>query len=74
MSKACTLRILELKMPPQMAEKCWLKPQTLKEEKDLLKCLATSVPGDLETSVAFLTFLKVTHWLQGSACLLTQLK
>lgn len=46
MSKACTLEILELKMPPQMSEKCWLKPQTLKEEKDLLKCLATLVPGD----------------------------
>lgn len=47
MSKICTLGILELKIPPQMSEKCRLKPQTLKRETDLFKCSATLVPEGL---------------------------
>lgn len=56
MSKICTLGILELKIPPQMSEKCELKPQTLKGETDLFKCSAPLEPEGLEErAVAFLT-------------------
>lgn len=61
-SEVWMLRILALKTPPQRpeSEKCWLRPQTLKWEKDLAigegtKCLATSIPGNWETSRAFFT-------------------
>lgn len=72
MSEVWTLRILELKTPPQRpeSEKYWLRPQTLKGEKDLAigegaKCLATSVPGNWETSRAFFT-LAEADTLSGS--------
>lgn len=75
MSEVWTLRILELKTTPQRpgSEKCWLRTQTLKGKKDLAigegtKCLATSVPGDWETSRAFCT-LAEADTLSGTSLL-----